>query len=70
MPSGGRPVPAIAVTADPASVAGDQTSTVSATVTDPATGAPMPGQTVRFSTTTGVLAALSRHHRRATAWPR
>jgi hypothetical protein len=56
--AGARPVPSIAAAADPTSVPTDQTSTIRATVTDPASGAPMPGQTVNFSTTVGLLGAL------------
>lgn len=51
------PVPVIDVTAEPASVPVGQTATVRAAVTDATTGAPMPGQTVTFKTTVGLLGA-------------
>ena len=56
---GARPVPAIAVAADPVILPSDAISTITATVTDPATGKPMPGQRVNFSTTVGVLSSLA-----------
>lgn len=53
------PVPTIEVTADPVSVPLGEIATVRAVVTDATTNAPMPGQSVTFSATVGLLSALS-----------
>jgi hypothetical protein len=58
---GARPVPKITVAADPMTLPTDQTSTITAVVTDPASGKPMPGQKITFSTTIGTLNSSSEY---------